>query len=356
MGQRKLRKNEATKPRLNMKRQNRNVGTIGISARKTMEITVLSAPALIVFLGFVILPVILAMYYGFFKWKGFGTPSANGKFIGFENYRVILEDVNFQQAVYHNAFIVIGSLIVQLPFAILFALLINQKMKGRGLIRTLIFVPYVVSEVIAGTGWSLMLKTTGAVNDLLSRFGLHGLDWIADPKIALWTLLFIISWKYIGFYVILMLAGMQSIPEELYEAAEVDGAGFWRRQWSITLPLLGPTIRIAAFLSMIGSLQLFDLVYVIWGQYVSATAGTSTMATYMVLQGRMASNYGYGSAVAVIIFFISLVLALAYQRIFLSRDLEGAVTKNELRQKKHKFSADRFLIAKKAGTQQVSVK
>ncbi|WEV59556.1 sugar ABC transporter permease [Bifidobacterium sp. ESL0728] len=295
------------------------------SIRKKIEITVLSAPALIIFLGFVILPVILAVYYGFYRWKGFGTPARNGQFIGFDNYKAILADTSFQQTLWHNGFIVIGSLIVQLPFAILFALLINQKMKGRGIIRTLIFVPYVVSEVIAGTGWSLMLSTTGAVNDFLKKIGIHGLDWIANPKIAIWTLLFIISWKYIGFYVILMLAGMQSIPTELYEAAEVDGAGFWRRQWSITLPLLGPTIRVAAFLSMIGSLQLFDLVYVIWGQYVSATAGTSTMATYMVLQGRMASNYGYGSAVAVLIFIISLVLALTYQKFILSKDLDGAL-------------------------------
>ena len=132
-------------------------------------------------------------------------------------------------------------------------------------------MPYVVSEVIVGTGWSLILQTTGALNALLKKIGLGGADWISDPKIAIWTLMFIISWKYIGFAVILMIAGMQSIPEDLYEAAKVDGAGFWRQQWSITLPLLGPTIRIWAFMSIIGSLQLFDLVYIIWGQYVSST-------------------------------------------------------------------------------------
>ena len=123
-----------------------------------------------------------------------------------------------------------------------------------------------------------------------------------------------------------MLAGLQSIPEELYEAAKVDGAGFWQIQKSITLPLLGPTMRIACFLSIIGSLQLFDLVYIIWGQYVSATAGTSTMATYMVREGRLSSNYGYGNAVAVVLFLISLVIALFYQKFVLSRDLEGALT------------------------------
>ena len=109
----------------------------------------------------------------------------------------------------------------------------------------------------------------------------------------------IITWKYIGFAVILFLAGLQSIPEELFEAAAIDGASYWQIQRRITLPLLGPTIRIWAFLSIIGALQLFDLVYIIWGQYVASTAGTSTMATYMVVNGRNAGNYGYGSAVAV---------------------------------------------------------
>ena len=139
----------------------------------------------------------------------------------------------------------------------------------------------------------------------------------------------IITWKYIGFAVILFLAGLQSIPEELFEAAAIDGASYWQIQRRITLPLLGPTIRIWAFLSIIGSLQLFDLVYIIWGQYVAATAGTSTMATYMVVNGRNAGNYGYGSAVAVVLFLISLVIALIYQRFVLRRDTEGALTEGK---------------------------
>jgi raffinose/stachyose/melibiose transport system permease protein len=126
--------------------------------------------------------------------------------------------------------------------------------------------------------------------------------------------------------VILLMAGLQNIPEELYEAAAIDGASYWQMQRSITLPLLGPTIRIWAFLSIIGALQLFDLVYIIWGQYVSSTAGTSTMATYMVLNGRLAGNYGFGNAVAVVLFLISLVIALTYQRFVLRRDTEGALT------------------------------
>ena len=293
--------------------------------RQRFEILVLAGPAVLMFVTFVIFPVFMAAYYGFFRWRGFGPAT---DFVGLQNYRIILTDPLFLSALKHNVLIVVLSLIMQGPAAVAFALLLNQNIKGRSLIRVLIFVPYVVSEVIVGTGWSLMLQYTGALNDLLQKMGLGALqfDWIANANVAIWTLMVIISWKYLGFAVILMLAGMQSIPDELYEAAAIDGASFWKIQRWITLPLLGPTIRVWAFLSIIGSLQLFDLVYVIWGQYVSSTAGTSTMATYMVREGRLAGNYGYGNAVAVVIFLISLVIALAYQRFVLRRDTEGALT------------------------------
>jgi len=290
-----------------------------------LEIAVLSGPPIIVFVAFVIFPVVLAAYYGFYRWRGYGPAT---DWVGLNNYRLILTDPAFQQVLWHSFLILVLSLVIQGPLAIFLAVLLNQRIKGRSVIRVLIFVPYVISEVIVGTGWSLMLQTTGAVNDLLKHVGLGSLsnDWLADPHLALWTLMAIISWKYVGFAVILMLAGLQSIPEELFEAAQIDGASYWQIQRRITLPLLGPTIRIWAFLSIIGSLQLFDLVYIIWGEYVSNTAGTSTMAIYMVGQGRNAGSYGYGSAVAVVMFLISLFVALLYQRFVLRRDLRGAVT------------------------------
>ncbi|MDX3358901.1 MULTISPECIES: carbohydrate ABC transporter permease [Streptomyces] len=294
-------------------------------ARTRLEIAALSAPAVITFLAFVIFPVALAAYYGFYQWKGYGKPT---DWVGLNNYRLILTDPAFHDVLWHNGLILVLSLLIQGPLAIVLALLLNQRIRGRSTIRVLIFVPYIISEVIVGTGWSLMLQSNGAANDLLHRIGLGSLeaDWLSDPDLALWTLMAIITWKYVGFAVILMLAGLQSIPDEIFEAAQIDGASYWQIQRRITLPLLGPTIRIWAFLSVIGSLQLFDLVYIIWGQYVSGTAGTSTMAIYMLAQGRNAGNYGYGSAVAVVMFVISLAVALVYQRFVLRRDLKGAVT------------------------------
>ena len=293
--------------------------------RARLEVMLLAGPALLVFLAFVIFPVLMAAYYGFFSWQGYGPPT---EFVGLKNYLTILQDPLFHDALAHNGFILVFSLVLQGPAAIVLALLLNRKMRGQSLIRVLIFVPYVISEVVVGTGWSLMLQTNGALNAMLTNMGLGFLatDWLSDPGIAIWTLMAIITWKYVGFAVILFLAGLQGIPEELNEAAAIDGASYWQIQWRITLPLLAPTLRIWAFLSIIGSLQLFDLVYIIWGQYIASTAGTSTMATYMVSEGRNAGNYGYGNAVAVVLFLISLVVALIYQRAVLRKDTDGALT------------------------------
>ena len=305
------------------RRRSRGLGWAG-----RLEVLILVGPAMIVFLAFVIFPVLMAAYYGFFSWGGYGPAT---DFIGFRNYVNILTDPAFIEALGHNGFIVVFSLILQGPVAILLALLLNRRMRGQSIIRVLIFVPYVIAEVVVGTGWSLMLQTNGAVNGMLEKLGLGAFqqDWLSNPDIAIWTLMVIITWKYIGFAVILFLAGLQGIPEELYEAAALDGASFWQMQRSITLPLLAPTIRIWAFLSIIGALQLFDLVYIIWGQYVAATAGTSTMATYMVATGRNAGNFGYGNAVAVVLFVISLIVALIYQRFVLRRDTAGALTEEK---------------------------
>ncbi|WP_246140013.1 carbohydrate ABC transporter permease [Protaetiibacter larvae] len=284
--------------------------------RKWLEIGLFLGPAVIIFVGFVILPVALAAVYSFFNWNGLGPLE---KFIGIDNYTRALSDPLFLRSIGNNFTIIIASLLVQGPLAIIVALLLNRKMRGRTIVRAAIFVPYVLAEVIAGLSWKLLLSPQGGVNAVLEAIGLGGLTqpWLANPAIALWVMFFILTWKYLGFAVLLMLAGLQGVPEELTEAAAIDGASWWKTQWYITIPLLGPTIRIWAFLSIIGSLQLFDMVWVTTrGGPVGAT---STMATYMIQYGQ--GQPGYGSAVAVILFLISLVIALLYQRHALRRDL-----------------------------------
>ena len=284
--------------------------------RKWLEIALFAGPALLVFVGFVILPVALAAVYSFFNWNGLGPLE---RFIGFDNYARALSDPLFIKSIGNNFAIVGLSLLIQGPLAIIVALLLNRRMRGRTIIRAAIFVPYVLAEVIAGLSWKLLLSPRGGVNAFLEAIGLGDLaqPWLAQPDTALWVMFGILTWKYLGFAILLMLAGLQGVPEELSEAAAIDGASWWKIQWHITIPLLGPTIRIWAFLSIIGSIQLFDMVWVTTkGGPVGAT---STMATYMIQYGQ--GNPGYGSAVAVILFLISLVIAVLYQRHAMRRDL-----------------------------------
>ncbi|QEE60709.1 sugar ABC transporter permease [Salinibacterium sp. dk2585] len=293
----------------------------GSNGRKWLEIAIFAGPALLVFISFVIVPVALAAVYSLYNWNGLGPLD---RFIGLDNYVRAFSDPLFVKAIGNNATIVVASILVQGPLAIAVALLLNRRMRGRGLIRALIFVPYVLAEVIAGLSWKLLLSPRGGVNAVLEGIGLGHLakPWLADPDTALWVMFGILTWKYLGFAILLMLAGLQGVPEELQEAAAIDGASWWQTQWRITLPLLGPTIRIWIFLSMIGSLQLFDMVWVTTkGGPIGAT---NTMAVYMIQYGQ--GQYGYGSAIAVILFVISLIVALVYQRFAMRRDLAGAIT------------------------------
>jgi raffinose/stachyose/melibiose transport system permease protein len=291
------------------------------ATRKRLEIALFAGPALVVFLTFVILPVVLAAVYSLYNWNGLGPLE---RFIGIDNYVRALSDPVFLRAIGNNFFILGASLLIQGPLAIGIALLLSRNLRGRTVFRALIFVPYVLAEVIAGLSWKLLLSPRGGVNALLEAVGLGDLTqpWLANPDIALWVMFGILSWKYLGFAILLMLAGLQGVPEELHEAAAIDGANWWQIQWRITLPLLGPTIRIWAFLSMIGSLQLFDMVWVTTKG--GPVGSTDMMAVYMLQNGQGAP--GYGSSIAVILFVISLVVALGFQRVVLRRDTEGAIT------------------------------
>ena len=295
--------------------------------RTWSEISLFAGPAVLVYLLFVLLPVALAAYYSFFNWNGLGPLE---RFIGIDNYTRLLTDPVFHRSVGNNFFIVIMSLLIQGPLAILVALLMNRRLRFRGLLRALIFVPYVLSEVTAGIAWQIMLQSVpparyGPIDTWLRMLGVENPPaWLADPNVVMWTMFGILTWKYLGLAIILMLAGLAGVPEELYEAAALDGAGWWKTQWYVTVPLLGPTIRIWAFLSIIGSLQLFDMVWIVTGG--GPLHASSTMAVYMVEYGLNVTQIGYGSAVAVVLFLISLVIALGYQRFALRRDLQGAVT------------------------------
>ena len=302
----------------------RRAGRPRSSLRKRVEIALFCTPALVLYVGFVIVPMGMALFYSGFKWNGL-EPLNN--FVGLDNYKRALNDDVFQGAVWHNLVFIILSLIVQLPLALGLALLVNRRIRGRGLLRTILFAPYVLSEVVGAVAWLLILQPDGPIDSMLRGIGLGRFVqlWLADGNLVLYTLFVVITWKFIGFAIILFLAGLQGIPRELMEAAAIDGAGPWKVTRHITLPLLGPTIRTWMFLSIIGSLQLFDLI---WIMTLGGPAGASnTMVTYILERGFQRSQFGYGSAVAVILFIIAFTFALLYQRFVLRRDTEGAMTR-----------------------------
>ena len=294
------------------------------SRRELVELVVLLGPALTLFAGFVLLPIGIAAYYGLFNWSGYGPLS---DFTGLHNYRLVLADPVFRASLWHNVIIALLSLIIQLPISIAIALLLNRRMRGGSFLRMAVFAPYVVSQATTAVLWLLLLEPGGFVDELLKAAGLGGLvqDWLADPTIVLYTMFVVLTWQFIGFGIILLLAGLQGIPRELHEAAGIDGASAWATTRHITLPLLGPTIRIWIFLSMIGSLQVFDLV---WIMTLGGPAdASSTMVSYMIFFGFHSLEFGYGSAAAVILFVISFAFAFLYQRFALRRDTEGALTR-----------------------------
>lgn len=270
---------------------------------------------------FVVWPIVSAVRMSFYRWKGFGPMD---DFVGWRNYSRVLEDNVFTDAVVHNFTIVILSVLVQLPLGLGIALLLNRRIRARGLLRTIIFVPYVVAEVIAGVIWFQLLQPQyGVVDGLLESVGISPPEqgFLGTPEISLPTVFVVLTWKYLGLAVLLFMAGLQSVPDELYEAAQLDGASWWQVQRRIAIPLIGPTIRTWSFLSMIGSLQLFDMVWVLTGG--GPANATTTMATYLIGQGTQRHNYGIAGAASVLLFVVAFVMALAYQVFILRRDTQA---------------------------------
>jgi raffinose/stachyose/melibiose transport system permease protein len=292
-------------------------------SRTWLTIGLFLLPALLLYLVFVLMPIIQAAHYSLYKWNGL-TPLTD--FIGLKNYQVALSNGAFTTAVGNNLLVVVLSLALQIPFSLALAVMLNRRFPGRTIFRLLFFLPYVLSEAITGIVFSLMLQPGSLVDGALGSVGLRSVvqDWLGDSSIVMYTLFVIISWKYFGFHMIILLAGLQGIPRELEEAAMIDGASRRQAFRYVTFPLIGPTLRVSIFLSMIGALQLFDMVWVM-------TAGgplnaSSTMAIAMFKAGFKNTQMGYGSALAVILFVFGLVVALGYQRFVLRRDVDGAIT------------------------------
>ncbi|WP_395107874.1 carbohydrate ABC transporter permease [Actinomadura sp. SCN-SB] len=289
-----------------------------------LVVTVFLFPAMLLFAMLVLVPIGVALYTSLFRWNGFGPPE---NFVGLENFRRLFQDEVFLGDLWRGLVLVVLALVLQLPFALAMAVMLNQRMRGRAVYRLVFFAPYVLSEVITGVLFTMIFDPGGGLADqTLEALGLgdHGIGWFSESSTVLPTLFLVLTWKYFGFHMILYLAALQNVPAEVLEAASIDGAGPWQRFRHVTLPLLGPTLRITVFLSIIWSIQLFDLVWVISGG--GPVHASETMAITMFEYGFRRYQMGYANAISVVMFLLSFVFALFYQRYVMRRDIEGAVT------------------------------
>ena len=281
-------------------------------------------PALAVFLTFVVYPIFQSVYYSLFDWKGLGKAT---DFIGLSNYANILRDQIFLKAVRNGFVIVFLSLTIQLPLALALALMVGRDLPGRTFFRVIFFMPFVFSEVITAIMWLGLFNPDpdrGYLNALLVLIpGVKSVAWLGNMNTVLACIFVVLTWKYFGLYMLLFMAGLQNIPSEIEEAARIDGASGRQMLTRITVPLLGSTIRTCVYLSVVGSLQQFILVWIMTkGGPVNAS---EVMATYMYRFGFVRFWFGYGAAVAIVMFLICLVFSLVYQRLARQPDYLGGM-------------------------------
>jgi len=287
------------------------------SPRRTQDyvtIALFLLPAFVLFLLFLIYPIFSSVYYSLFNWNGLG-PAVN--FVGLNNFKQILADQVFIKAVENCLLIVVLSLAVQLPLALAMAIMVGRDLPGRGFFRTIFFMPYVLSEVITAIIWLSMFSPDperGFINALLVLIpGVQAQNFLGDLNAVMACVFVVLTWKYFGLHMLLYMAGLQNIPREIEEAAQIDGANRWQSIRYVTIPLLSTTIRTTMYLSVLGSLTQFNLVWIMTrGGPVNAS---EVMATYMYRYAFIRFQLGYGSAVALVMLAICLIFSVAYLRL-----------------------------------------
>lgn len=270
-------------------------------------------PACAVYAVFVLLPIGESLRLSLYHWS---SPLAEPTFHGLANFADLLRDPIFWRALWHNALLVILSLAVQLPLACGLALLLQQPIRGRGLLRTALFAPMIMPTAAIAALWLFLYQPGDGLLTQLIRLFRPDFDygWLAVPTHALFWVFLTICWRHTGFHLVLFLAGVAAIPDDLYEAARIDGAGEWAQARHITLPLLKPVAAVAATLSVIGSLKYFDLVYLMLDRGVPEEH-RELLATYVyrLAFSGFSGRYGYSSSVAVSLLVVALAVIVPLQ-------------------------------------------
>lgn len=274
-------------------------------------------PALLIYLGIAIVPIGLSLYYSVMNWNGIGSMS----FVGIDNYVQILSNSTFWLSVKNNVIIMVTGLIGQLPLGLLLAILLNRGLKGSGFFRTIGFMPVVISSVMVSLIWGMIYNTEyGMLNNLLGFIGLEGWqqNWLGDVKWSMLSISIAYIWQNCGLYMVIFLAALQNIPDEVNEAAELDGATGFKRTMRITIPMIRSTIMVCVVYSISNSFRVFDLIQILTGG--GPAHQTEVMTIYMYNSAFMNMRYGYGSAVSILILLFSLVVITLINRLAGEKD------------------------------------
>lgn len=279
-------------------------------------------PAFLVYAGFVLFPAISSIYYSFTSWNGVET---NMNFIGISNYKELLDpdNVRFWGAILRTFIVAVVVAIGNNIIALALAMMVDKVKILKGFFRSSFYIPVLISATVAGFIWKIMYNNNfGVFNHVLSAIGLENMtnDWLGNPKTALIALIVTILWQGAGYYMIIYLAGLQSIPEELTEAAKIDGANSWQQFWRVTFPLLAGSITINMTLALINGMKVFDQINVMTSGGPGFATETMTYYIYKVAFAEM--RQGLGTAASIILFVLILVFNQVQSRVLRSREVE----------------------------------
>ncbi|MFD0671754.1 carbohydrate ABC transporter permease [Cohnella sp. GCM10027633] len=271
-------------------------------------------PVLVLYVLFFIYPMFAAFGKAFTEWNGIEAAEFNG----LTNFTNAFTDAKMWSAVLNNGYFILFSIFVQVPIIVFFSLLISNVKKLKGLYKTAVFVPAVMSTAVIGILWSFIYEPDiGLFNLILTKLGLQPVMWLSDTNWAMLSILITNAWQWMGFYIVMVLAAILAIPKEINEAAIVDGAGGFRRATRITVPLIMPIISVVIMLSIAGAMKAADIVIIMTRG--GPGGATDVMATYMIKYGITNIKYGYGNAIAVLIFVFTLILTALYQLLVVRR-------------------------------------
>lgn len=266
-------------------------------------------PYLLVFIMFRLGPGIAGLLTSFTKWNIIGSP----ELVGIDNFTMLMKDKMFHTALLNTVYFMAITAPTLIIAGLFLAILLNAPIKGKAFARTVIFAPYVVMSTVVGIIWNWIYDgNIGLLNYALSFVGIGKVEWLTSSGMAMISIAITTSWWLVGYNMVLFLAGLQEIPEELYESAKIDGAGAWRRLTSVTLPLLLPTTFVVVMMTVINCFQVFDQVYVMTGG--GPGTATLTLVQYLYHQAFSNFNLGYGSAIGFALFAILVLFAIVQMK------------------------------------------